>query len=186
MAYTDIPSLSLLQLPRFCNTILRELLYAVHLAVEAVAERVADMEAVARIEVPCHALKEERYRALVDAVALEVGGVDEPDRYRRVDAVVQLLDAVVDVGRQERILVFDVEVAAYLHERCAHLHLEVRGCVLAEHGDFFSSHGFVVRSFLFQIYALLRYGGSRRGQTGLFLHVLHPSEPLRARIFPEI
>ncbi len=83
--------------------LLREGLDAVDLAVEpALAHRVADMERAPRIEVAHGLLQQKPGGALVDADAGEGGDVHEADRHRGIYFVVELLDAVVHQGGQER------------------------------------------------------------------------------------
>ena len=97
---------------------------ALDLAVEAaLTQRVADVERLARIEVLDGLLQQEPHRALVDADAGERRDVDEMHRGRGVYLVVQLLDAVVDEGRQKRMLPGG-ELSGDLRQRGAHRNVE--------------------------------------------------------------
>ena len=95
----------------------------------------ADVEFPLRIEIPNRVLENERGRAFIDPHAFEIGDVDVAYGNRGIDLVVQLLDPVVDVGRQigvrpaRKILAFDFE------QRCAHLDLDGAAEVLADDLD---------------------------------------------------
>ncbi len=118
---------------------LRQLVAVVELAVEAAAERMSYMEFASLVPDVAHGLlQDERYGALVDAVALEVGDVDELDRDGRIYLVVKLLEAVVDICRQIGTGGLSAERERYLGERRTHCDLLYGGVVDTDDLDFVS------------------------------------------------
>ena len=124
-----------------------EFVDALDLAVESVlAHRVADVERLPREKVADGFLEDEPRRPLVDADAREGGDVHEADGHRGIYFVVELLDAVVDVGRQERIPARR-QFRGHLGQRRAHRHLE-RGAEIFADDGYGVCHGFMLNKML--------------------------------------
>lgn len=90
----------------------------------------ADVERLARKEVAYGLLQDEPRRPLVDADAGEGGDVHEADAHRGIYFVIQLLDAVVDQGGQERVGA-RCDPLCDLGKRGAHRHLDLAAEVFA-------------------------------------------------------
>ena len=64
--------------------------------------------------------------------SFEGGDVDEPDRYRFVYSVVEFLDAVIDIGGQERMRPVEPELPFDFEQGRAHRDLDRPSCVFAD------------------------------------------------------
>jgi len=100
----------------------------------AAAQRVADVERPARVEVAYGFLQDEPRRALVDPYARERRDVYEPHRHRGVYPVVEFLDAVVHFGRQKRVAARG-EACGQFRERGARRDFGFAAEVVADYAD---------------------------------------------------
>ena len=64
-------------------------------------------------------------------MSLRVRNIYKSHRNRGVDAIVQLLEAVVDIRSKHWIAVFESQTLCQLQKSCTHLHLNVRSGILA-------------------------------------------------------
>ncbi len=70
--------------------------------------------------------------ALIYPDSFEGGDVDEPDRYRLVYSVVEFLDAVIDIGGQERMRPVEPELPFDFEQGRSHRDLDRPSCVFAD------------------------------------------------------
>ena len=104
-----------------------------YFAVEtACPQRVPDVERAVGEQLPDRLLQDERDRALIYPDSFEGGDVDEPDRYRFVYSVVEFLDAVIDIGGQERMRPVEPELPFDFEQGRAHRDLDRPSCVFAD------------------------------------------------------
>ena len=92
------------------------------------------MERLPGIEVPDGFLQQEPCGALVDPDAGERGDVDETDRDGGIYLVVELLEAVVDEGREERVA-SGSQALRDLEQRGAHRHVDLDAEVFTDDFD---------------------------------------------------